>query len=252
MNIRWLSAVLVLPFLGSSLWAQDKVGIFENHQDVGAVVHSGSAVFDPAKRVYTLRGSGENMWSTQDAFQFAWTKVSGDVVVAADIAFPDTSGNPHKKAVVMFRQSLDADSPYVDVALHGNGLTALQYREAKGSTTREVQSRVNNRRHLVIEAGGNRLELDASAGRLQLTRRGNYVYLSLGDPLASATTPAAYDGESIRVPLGSDFYVGIGVCAHDPNSVAEANFSNLELRNLPASAGTPVLYSTLETIAVDS
>jgi len=27
----------------------------------------------------------------------------------------------------MIRQSLDADSPYADVALHGVGLTSLQY-----------------------------------------------------------------------------------------------------------------------------
>ena len=238
--MRWFSAGLLLPLLGFGLWAQANVGIFENHQDVGAVVHSGSAVFDPGKQVYTLRGSGENMWSTHDAFQFAWKKMSGDVEIAADISFPNTSGNPHKKAVLIFRQSLDADSPYVDVALHGNGLTALQYRDVRGSTTREVQSRVNNNRQ------------DATAARLRLTRRGNYVYLSLGESLDNATGPALYDGESIRVPLEGEFYVGIGVCAHDANAMEEATFSNVQLRNLSASAGSPTLYSSLEIIAVAS
>ena len=33
----------------------------------------------------------------------------------------------------MIRQSLDADSPYADVALHGEGLTSLQFRDAKGA-----------------------------------------------------------------------------------------------------------------------
>ena len=238
--MRRFSALLLLPFLGFGLWAQANVGIFENHQDVGAVVHSGSAVFDSGKQVYTLRGSGENMWSTHDAFQFAWKKISGDVEIAADISFPNTSGNPHKKAVLMFRQSLDPDSPYVDVALHGNGLTALQYRDATGSMTREVQSLVNNNRR------------DATAARLRLTRRGNYVYLSLADSLDNATVPALYDGESIRVPLEGEFYVGIGVCAHDANATEEATFSNVQLRNLSAPTGSPVLYSSLEIIAVDS
>src|SRR5215467_13873534 len=187
MTMRWLPPLFLLPFLGFGLWAQDKVGMFENHQDVGAVLHSGSAVFDRAKQVYTLRGSGENMWSTQDAFQFAWKKVSGDVEIAADIAFPNTSGNPHKKAVLMFRQSLDADSPYVDVALHGNGLTALQYRDGKGSTTREIQSRINNHRHGITKGAGNQVEWESTAGRFGLTRRGNYVYLSLGEPLGGGT-----------------------------------------------------------------
>jgi len=39
----------------------------------------------------------------------------------------------------MMRQSLDADSPYADVALHGSGLTSLQYREEK------AQSRTKSR-----------------------------------------------------------------------------------------------------------
>jgi hypothetical protein len=252
MNMRWFSAALLLPFLGFGLRAQGQVGIFENHQDVGAVLHAGSAGFDPAKQVYTLRGSGENMWSTQDAFHFAWKKMSGDVEITADVSFANTSGNPHKKAVLMFRQSLDADSPYVDVALHGNGLTALQYREGKGATTREVQSRVNNHLHLVAGGQGNQLKLELTMARLELIRRGNYVYLLLGEALGSGTVPAVYDGESIRLPLEGEFYVGIGICAHDPNAIEEATFSNLQLRNLSPSTGTPMLYSTLETMAVDS
>src|SRR5205823_147984 len=48
------------------------------------------------------------------------------------------------------------------------------------------------------------------------------------------------------------FYVGIGICAHDKNSVEEATFSNVQLRNLSPSTGTPVLYSTLETVAISS
>ena len=43
----------------------------------------------------------------------------------------------------MIRQSLDADSAYVDVALHGDGLTSLQFREAKGAATHEVQANVS-------------------------------------------------------------------------------------------------------------
>src|SRR5215472_2266837 len=164
MNMRWFSAVVLLPFLGFGLWAQANVGIFENHQDVGAVLHSGSAGFDPGKQVYTLRGSGENMWSTHDAFQFAWKKVSGDVEIAADISFPNTAGNPHKKAVLMFRQSLDADSAYVDVALHGNGLTALQFRDGKGALTREVQSNQTNQLQGATKGGTNEFKWSRTAG----------------------------------------------------------------------------------------
>ena len=63
--------------------------MFESHGDVGDVLHEGSVVHDAAKATYTLTGSGENMWSTADAFQFVWKKVSGDVSLAADISFPE-------------------------------------------------------------------------------------------------------------------------------------------------------------------
>ncbi len=221
-------AVVLLLTVASR--AQEPVGIFENHADVGTVLHPGSAVFDQAKNTYTLTGSGENMWLAADAFQFAWKKVSGDVDLTADISFATTTGNPHKKAVLMLRQSLDTGSVYADVALHASGLTALQYRDAKGAITQEVQSNVS------------------APARVRITRRGEYLYMSL----AGAGADPQYSGASIRVPLSGEFYVGIGVCAHDKDVIEKAAFSNVSLRPLGPAAGQPVLHSTLETIAVSS
>src|ERR1700719_3136375 len=133
-----LGVVVVVPSQ-----AQSPVGIFENHADVGTVLHVGSTTFDKATGTYTLTGSGDNMWLGTDALQFAWKKVSGDIDLTADISFATLTGNPHKKAVLMIRQSLDTDSVYADVALHASGLTALQYRDAKGAITQEVQSNVS-------------------------------------------------------------------------------------------------------------
>ena len=55
--------------------------------------------------------------------------------VDALVAFPTTTGNEHKKAALMIRQSLDADSIYADIARHGNGLTALQTAQTYKMTT---------------------------------------------------------------------------------------------------------------------
>ena len=206
------------------------VGMFDAHSDVGTVLHAGSVNFDSAKRTYTISGSGENMWSVADAFQFVWKKVSGDVTLTADIGFLTKTGNEHKKAVLILRQSLDADSVYVDIALHASGLTSLQFRDEKGAVTREIQSNLSAPR------------------RLRIVKRGDYVYMALaadgGEP-----QPA---GGWIRVPLGETFYVGLGVCSHDKNVIEQAVFSNVDLTQKPAASGKPVLYSTLETIAVDS
>src|SRR5258708_948220 len=154
--LRIIAALILSSFFVTTFCqAQTTVGIFENHSDIGTVLHPGTASFDASKRTYTLTGSGENMWSTADAFQFAWQKASGDLDLTADIKFINAAGNEHKKAVLILRQSLDADSVYADAALHGNGLTSLQYRDEKGDTTHEVQSNIS------------------SPGRLRITRRGN-------------------------------------------------------------------------------
>src|SRR5467141_4698059 len=130
------------------------VGIFESHGDVGTVLHKGSVEYDAAKGSYTIAGSGENMWLGSDAFEFVWKKMSGDVTLTADIAFLGKGVNEHRKAVLMVRQSLDADSAYADVALHGSGLTSLQYREEKGAGTHEIQANVSAPRRLRIEKRG--------------------------------------------------------------------------------------------------
>jgi TolB protein len=240
-------AAIIAALLSASSSAQNSVGIFEDHADVGTVLHPGSTTFDSPKNSYTLRGSGENMWATADAFQFAWKKMSGDVEISADVQFINLNGNPHKKAVLMFRQSLDADSVYADVALHASGLTSLQYREHKGTITTEVESKVNNHVHLEFVSGPNKYPVDYTGARLKLTRRGAYVSLSIG----SMGLNAIYDGEYIPVPLQGDFYVGIGVCSHDKDSIEEAKFSNVEIKSLTTPAAAPVLFSSLETVTIE-
>jgi TolB protein len=204
------------------------VGVFESHGDVGTALHPGSVEYEAGKKTYTISGSGENMWSTTDAFQFAWKKMSGDVSLTADISFLTKTGNEHKKAVLMLRQSLDGDSVYADVALHASGLTSLQFRDEKGAVTREVQSNLS------------------APKRLRIVKRGDYVYMALG---AEAVQPA---GGWLRIPLPGSFYVGLGVCAHDKDVVEQVVFSNVELAQPAASSGEPVLYSTLETVDIDS
>jgi TolB protein len=207
------------------------VGIFEGHSDVGKVLHAGSVDYDASKGNYTINGSGNNMWLTEDDYQFVWKKVSGDVTLTADISFLTKTGNEHKKAVLILRQSMDADSVYADVALHASGLTSLQFRDEKGAVTHEIQSNMS------------------APKRLRIAKRGDYVYMSLsaegGDPKVA--------GGWLRIPLRSSFYVGLGVCSHDKDVVEKAIFSNVELTQPPAAqAGKPILYSTLETVDVDS
>jgi TolB protein len=219
------------------------LGAFESHADIGTVLHPGKVGYDAANRAYTISGSGENMWFARDAFQFVWKKVSGDIALTADISFIGTGKNEHRKAVLMIRQSLDPDAPYADIALHGNGLTSLQFRPEKGANTHEVQSDI------------------PAPNRLRIEKRGDYVYMSLSPDRSEPH----FSGASIRLPFTGPFYVGIGLCSHDKDVLEKAVFSNVSLTSAEMAVSgqsfvfggpTPgiavTLYSTLETISVAS
>jgi hypothetical protein len=210
------------------------MGAFEAHGDLGTVLHAGSVQYNAAKNSYTIAGSGENMWLNADAFQFVWKKVSGDAALSADISFLGSAGNEHRKAVLMIRQSLDGDSVYADVALHGNGLTALQFRDEKGGITQEVQSTV------------------AAPKKLRIEKHGAYFTMWL----VGANGLMAMSGGSPKIALQEPFYVGIGVCSHDKNVVEQAVFTNVDLKiaevNAAATTLPATLYSVLETVSVDS
>ncbi len=222
----------LLLLFASSVFAQTaSVGILDGNSDVGTVLHPGSVEYDKAKQAYTLTGSGENIWAAADAFHFVWKKVSGDFALTAEVAILTSGGNPHRKAVLMVRQSLDADSIYVDIALHGEGLTSLQFRDEKGAATHEVQSYIRQPR------------------RLRLVKRGDYFYMALADESRRLQIAAG----SPKIHLSGSYYIGIGVCSHDKDAVTKAEFSNLELADRTiASTTQPVMYSVLETIAVAS
>jgi dipeptidyl aminopeptidase/acylaminoacyl peptidase len=215
------------------------LGIFTGSVDVGtpSTIGRGSARFDPDRNVYTISGGGENMWGSADHFHYLWTKVSGDMMLEATAEFVGTSpstGTPagHRKACLVIRQTLDSDSVYADAAAHGDGLTSLQWRDAKGGPTREVQSNI------------------VGARRLRIEKRGNDLSMSIAAP-GEELHPA---GGSARVELTGDFYVGLGVTSHEAGRIETAAFSGVTVRTLPpAPAGARMdVVNTLETINVQS
>jgi Tol biopolymer transport system component len=247
-------SVLTLGFIGlgtgAAQTAGSGLGIFENQSDVGSVVPPGVATFDAATGVYTIRSAGANLWVNVDGFHFVWKKVSGDVSLTADVKLADASltASPHRKALLMFRQTLDPDAMYADAAIHGSGETALQYRRNKGDTTQDIAFNIG------------------APQRLRLEKRGDTITLFIsmhGEPLHQV-------GASIKLHFDGEFYAGLGVCAHNKDAMEQATFAHVELQPLTASitpataapvttAATPTptptpmaLYSTLQTIATDN
>lgn len=231
--IGWTAVVLVALGSVSRAGAQPKdLGIFEAQTDIGNVHPAGTAA-QVSDQTYRLSSSGANLWMGHDDFHLLWKKVEGDVSLTAEIQFAPAraDSNPHRKAVLIFRQSLEPDSVYADVALHGSGETALQYRHAAGDTTQEISFTQEAPRRIRLEKRGDTITVFASAG---------------DEPLHQV-------GASVPLHLEGSFYAGLGLCAHNPEAVETATFSHVTLQKLnsPSTKSQKALYSSLQTIAID-
>src|ERR1051326_1466170 len=126
--------LLVVVSAASAFAQTGEFGAFTNSDDVGGPAIKGSAEFDPATRQYKITGSGADIWGKADQFHYLWRPMSGNFTVTATTKFL-TEGIAHRKAVIMLRKSLDADSPFVQLAMHGDGMASLQFRSTKADNT---------------------------------------------------------------------------------------------------------------------
>jgi TolB protein len=238
---RFTRSSIAILFMGAWLnvghlaaqTASGSLGVFNGQTDVGNVVPAGTATYSSAAGTYTLTAAGYDLWAAEDDFHFVWKRLSGDLSLTADVGFPIKTGVHHRyrKAFLMIRQTLDKDSAYADVAVHGGGMTALQYRRAKGANTQDI-------------------EIDSKfPKRVRLEKRGDVFTMFVSNDGESLHQV----GASIKLHLNGPFYVGIGLSAHNTAAAEKAAFSNVELKPLtpPANTAKLVLYSTLQTITID-
>ena len=141
--------------------------------------------------------------------------MSGNLSVTASMEFLG-EGAAHRKAGIMVRQSLDPDSPYIDIVIHGNGMPGVQWRNTKGDITNAFD-----------------IPFDSSAKfKLKLVRQGSTV-----------TLWAAKQGSELKelghtqAQLGNPVLVGLAVCSHDANASDTVVFSDVAVEQLPAPAG---------------
>lgn len=202
---RFLSLCLVAA---SALAQGGSLGIFSNSADVGDPAKKGSAEFDAAKGQYRITGSGANMWTKEDQFHYVWQEITGNFTVRATMEFLG-KGEDHRKAGIMVRQSLDADSPYGDFVIHGNGMPGLQWRSNKGENT--------NTFDLPFDSPGKY--------KLQLVRSGVGITVSMAKDDAELKQVARTEVTFQKGPV----LVGLAVCAHNAANLETAVFSHVSV-----------------------
>lgn len=201
------------------------IGVFEGQSDIGSAVVSGSASYDAGTKAYTIHSAGYNVWYTRDEFRYLWKKMSGDVSLAADIAYPDPNGYGDRKTVLVIRQSLDDDSKEAIVALHGAGMVHLAWRPEKGVRVKDMEFRMGGRGR----PGGASPDslVTIVPKRIGIEKRGDAfsIFISLeGEPMHQFGPP-------IQLHMDEPFYVGIGFCSHLPDKSDTAVLSDVVLED---------------------
>ena len=208
MEVFKFTFVSILVFMiNAQLFSQvNSLGLFENHQDIGEVKIPGSVSYNAEDQEYLIAGAGENIWFEQDQFHFLWKSVQGDFILRAKVSFIGEGVDPHRKLGLMVRNSFDSGSAHVNAAVHGDGLSSLQYRMKKGAITREVVSE------------------SKSPYVIQLERKGDTFIMGIaseGEPLNKI--------EVSRVGILNEAFIGLYVCSHKENVLEKAIFSDVRI-----------------------
>jgi Tol biopolymer transport system component len=225
--------LFLLTILCQVIYAQNKVGIFDGHNDVGTNVKPGSATYIPEAQQYVISGAGYNIWADHDEFQFVWKKMTGDFIVQTRAEFLGTWVNYHRKVGIMIRKTLDGNSPHVNAVEHGDGLTSLQFRRTPGAQTEEHKMKITKANILQLERHGNTYIMRAA---------------TYGEPFTTDTISG--------IDLGDDVYVGLFVGSHNSDVLETGVFSNVSItipyKGVADQTTQMILGSNLEILEVAS
>lgn len=180
--------------------------------DVGSVAAAGSG-FGGSGGNFTVGGSGADIWDTQDAFHFTFTRWAGDGKAVVHVADFDAS-DPWSKAGLMIRTSLDPSAAHHFLLLSGQNGSAYQRRPTAGATT--LHTGIQGAWFLIQRSGGT-LHLWYSNDGASPTR---------WEPLPDATFPT---GEAL---------IGLAVTSHADGQLATATFDHV---SVTAGATPPAL-----------
>lgn len=177
------------------------------HQDIGQVGPAGMA--EAGGGIWTVSGSGPDIWANADAFHFVYQRWAGDGELVARIRQQDLT-DPWAKAGVMFRESAEAGSRHAMLAATpGHGLILLKRDQTQGATS--MQSAFPG----------------LSGPWLKLVRRGTAVSAYCSADGAKWEWIGTED-----LPVGEATLVGLAVTSHDNAALGTAVFEDVAWKSV--------------------
>jgi len=193
-----VSFVLVLCLVGNT-W-----GVIAN-QDIGSTGIAGSA--SEAAGVWTVEGSGADIWGGSDAFHYVYRPMSGDGILKVNVtSMTDPVPDGWTKVGVMIRETLAANSKHAMVAITGvNGCQFVWREDTGGSSSDDTTGGQVLPKEMWIEREG-----DTLRGRFWkweiLGIMGNWVSVER------------------TISMNEDVYIGLVVCSHNDGLLCTAEF----------------------------
>ena len=190
--------------------------------DVGSPAVAGSASYSYANGVFTVNGSGADIWGSSDQFNYVSQPLTGNASIVAQVT-SQSDTDPWAKAGVMIKQSTTSGMPYALLGVTpGNGI-AFQY----GYNT--------------TVSGGSYSFPDAW---LKLTRTGNTI-TAFSSADGTTWTPVGATTVSLTDPVT----IGLFTTSHNASALSTATFANVSVTGsspLPspwadADVGSPAL-----------
>jgi TolB protein len=211
--LTFTTCFIMMLLINSTKSEAQNRGAFTSITDIGSPKLKGSTLFDKSHQVYTLTGSGLNIWANTDQFHFASVKMTGDFILTTFCHFEGAGVVLHRKMGLMIRENLNPGSRYADAAIHGDGLTSLQYRTKENDVTSEIKA--------VLTA----------PDVIQLERKGDTIIMrsaKKGDPFTETGR--------MSLAFNAPVYAGLFVCSHDTAVIEKAIFHNFRI-DVPAADG---------------
>ncbi|MBX7207142.1 MAG: DUF1349 domain-containing protein [Verrucomicrobiaceae bacterium] len=201
--------------------------------DIGSVGVAGSTTL--ANGVYTINGSGADIYYNTDSFHFAYASLAGDGEIRARVT-SQTNTASWAKAGVMFREDLSVGSrhgtTYVTPVETRNGFEMLKRTTKNGATT-DISGPANN---------------PVPNNWVRLVRTGNTIvgYASADGVTWTQIHSASYSS------LASTMFVGLCVTSVDNTRLGTATFDNVQIIGTTAQPTAPAAPTNLAASAQSS
>ena len=214
-------SVLALLFVSGAASAQTLPTGWSS-KDIGAVAAVGAAT--SANNIFTVSGSGADVWGAADEFRFVYRSLTGDGSVAARVSALDMV-DLWVKGGVMMRESLNANSRHASMFVSaGKGLAFQRRTTTGGSSTHTTGGAYGAPYYVKMTRTGSTFTAYKSADGVTWTKVG-----------------------STTMSLPQTIYVGLALTSHLDGTLADATFANVNVTVPQAAVAEPAPEPTTTT-----